>query len=385
MSDERRFKAATMRAALELVKSELGPHAVILKTGQLSADAPGSGGRRWIEIVAAPSGGATPRPRPAKPRSAENRGNAAPASLAAAPRGTRAADVTVAARRDARGSDTPAALPAAPAAEPPPALREAYVRLVQNEVGEELAKRIVKAVGTTAERDPEALRSALQRCVAEMLPAVGGVAPAPGETRRIALVGPPGGGKTTTLAKLAAHLKLRKRLRVALLSLDLHRLAAHEQLRRYADIIDVRLFTAQSPERLRAALGELDETDVLLVDTPGVGPRDASRMARLDELLGIVEPHETHLVLPATLAPGVQERAAALFAPLGAARVVLTHLDDAVGFGVVLSALQHIGLSLSYVSVGQRVPNDLEEACSERLAWLICSRTGAALASAAQG
>ncbi|MGE0481201.1 MAG: AAA family ATPase [Phycisphaerae bacterium] len=372
MSEGRKFKAATMRAALELVKRELGPHAVILKTGQLAADAPGSAGRRWIEIVAAPSADAAPGPRPAGPHATEDHGLIAPTRSSAT-------------RRDARPPAAAAAVRAAPTAEPAPALREAYLRLVQNEVGEALAKRIVAAVDATAQRDPEALRAALHRCVAEMLPAVGGVAPAPGETRRIALVGPPGGGKTTTLAKLAAHLKLRKRLRVALLSLDLHRLAAHEQLRRYADIIDVRLFTAQRAERLRTALGELDETDVLLVDTPGIGSRDASRMARLDELLAIVRPHETHLVLPATLAPPVQERMAALFAPLGAARVVLTHLDDAVGFGVVLNALQHIGLSLSYVSVGQRVPNDLEEACSNRLASLICSPTGAAHASAAQG
>jgi flagellar biosynthesis protein FlhF len=161
---------------------------------------------------------------------------------------------------------------------------------------------------------------------------------------------------------------LRQGKRVAVLSLDMSRLAAHEQLRRYAEVIDVPLHVAQTIAEVRQGLRDLETVDLLLVDTPGVGLREQGRFARLAALLRAVRPDETHLVLPASLTPAVQARVAQGFAPLGLSRAVLTRLDDAIGFGVILNVTQRLNLSVSYVTTGQNVPNDIEEACGRRVA-----------------
>jgi flagellar biosynthesis protein FlhF len=252
------------------------------------------------------------------------------------------------------------------------ALRPIYQQLLQNQVADELARRMVAEVERRCGGQPtaERVRAVLAEVIERLAPR-GAIELPAGGRRRVALVGPPGSGKTTTLAKLAAQFRLRLKRSVGLLSLDMHRLAAHEQLARYAEIIGAPLATAQTLSAAKASMQALESSELVLVDTCGVGRRDRGRFARLAALLRAVRPHEVHLVLPAAYSPAAQERAAALFAPLGVTRVVLTHVDEAVGCGVVLSALQRAGWGLSYVSDGQRVPTDLHEACGSRLAELL--------------
>jgi flagellar biosynthesis protein FlhF len=204
-----------------------------------------------------------------------------------------------------------------------------------------------------------------------MVPAVGGIELTNGACRRVALIGPPGGGKTTTIAKLAAHFGLRMRKRVALVSFDTHRPGTHDQTRRYAELIGVPAVAAQTVSGVREALQRLPESDLVLIDTPGVGWRDRGRFARLAALLRAARPDEVHLTLPASLSARVQQQAAQTFAPLGVSRLVLTRLDEAVGLGAVLNVIDRLSIGVSYLAGGQRVPTDLEEAQRERLAELV--------------
>jgi flagellar biosynthesis protein FlhF len=340
-----------MREALERVKRELGPDAVILGTRSLPAG--GLRRREQVEITAAPAATPSPAPRlagrnaprPPTPELPQHRPLVRESVLAP------------------------------PQPELPQHLYPYYVQLVQNEVAEEIAARLVRQaaarVPASLAHDPDALRAALCDYVARMIPDSRPLDTPPGAIRRLAFVGPPGGGKTTTIAKLAARFALRQSRRVALLSLDMHRLAAHEQLRRYAEIIDVPLRTAQTVSEVRHCLQSLDGIDLLLIDTPGVGLREQGRYARLAALLRAARPDETHLVLPASLTPEVQARIAQSFAPLGASQFILTHLDDVIGFGVILNVVQRLDLRLSYLTTGQNVPSDLEEACGRRVAELL--------------
>lgn len=332
------FKARSTRDALELVKRELGPDAVILGTRTLSATrlGPLAGGAR-VEITAAP-----------------------PDTPSTAPRATRS-----------RTAPTPRT------AKPklPQDLYPYYVRLVQNEVAEDIAARIVRqadSASNAGDDREQTLRTTLREYVARLAPECGPIKLSADSQRRIALVGPPGAGKTTTLAKLAAHFKLREKKRVALLSLDTARLAAHEQLRRYSEIIGVPLYTAQTIAEVKSCLQTLDDNQLLLIDTLGVGLREQARFARLATLLRAARADETHLVLPASVTPEIQSRTARGFKPFNISRVVLTHLDDAIGFGVVLNVVQRLRMGVSYISTGQNVPNDLEEACGQRIAELVC-------------
>ncbi len=337
-----------MRDALERVKRELGPDAVILGTRTLPAGGLGAlAGRQSVEITASPPGAVTPVPR-VRGRTV-NAPSAAPTSVTPEPVEARI----------------------------PKCLYPHYVRLVQHEVAEELAAQLVRRAASRVpehqSQDAAALRGALREFIAEMVPTCGGVGLTTGTLRRVALVGPPGGGKTTTIAKLAAQFGLRQGRRVALLSLDMHRLGAHEQLRRYAELIDVPFHTAQTISEVKRCLQSLESVDSLLIDTPGIGLREQGRFARLATLLRAARPDETHLVLPVSLTPEVQTRIAQSLAPLKSTRVVLTRLDDVIGFGVVLNVMHRLNLGVSYLSAGQNVPHDIEEGCSQRLAELLCA------------
>ncbi|MBU0639913.1 MAG: AAA family ATPase [Planctomycetes bacterium] len=344
-----------MPEALAQVKRELGPEAVIL--GTRSTPAPGVGrltGRNQVEITAAPAGttGAPPR-------------------LAARPAPRRQHVATV---RSPGLPDPPREPTPQPWALPAQA-RSYYEELVRNEVAEELAARLVRQAVEAAQQsdtgEADALREVVRRYIARMIPTSGGIELTDAAARRVALVGPPGGGKTTTLAKLAAHFKLRRRKRVAILSVDLHRLAAHEQLQRYADLIGVPMHTAQTVVQVKEALQRVASAEIVLIDTPGMSIAEQGRFARLAALLRAVRAHELHLVLPACTTASAQLRIAQSFAPLDVSRVVMTRLDDTVGLGVILNALDRLKWQLSYVTSGQKVPNDIEEACGQRMAELI--------------
>jgi len=207
-----------------------------------------------------------------------------------------------------------------------------------------------------------------------MMPEGGGIDLSRAGQRRVALVGPPGSGKTTTIAKLAAHLKLRLAKRVAILSADMNRLAAHEQIRRYGEIIGVPVFEVRGIDGARAVLSSVSGFDAILVDTPGLGLKDKSRLPRLSALLGAIRPHEVHLTLPVSLTASAQARHAALFGPLGISHLVLTRLDETVGVGVILNAVERLGWAVSYVTDGQVVPNDIQEACRLPIVELILDK-----------
>ena len=294
-----------MREALAGVKRELGPDAVILGTrscrgGGLS----GLIGATGIEITAAPPE-VGPQPRSGK---------------------------------------TPAGAPAS-RTRVPSAVLPFYQELVQSEVAEDLAQRIASEAAGRAQQagsnGADAIRTVLRETIAGMIPVTGGIDLAHGQ-RRVALVGPSGAGKTTTLAKLAAHFKLREKLRVGIISLDMHRLGSNEQLARYADVIGVEMKPAQTIAGVKEALRELRDVELMLIDTHGVAYGDHGHFARLAAVLRGARPHEVHLVLPASTLPAVQQRTAKRFAPLGVSSLVLTRLDEAIGLGVILNTIERL-------------------------------------------
>jgi flagellar biosynthesis protein FlhF len=269
---------------------------------------------------------------------------------------------------------------ARPAAPPdmPRQLFDMYLELIGQDLSEELADRIVRAVRGELHQeqwdDPKLVREALVRHLAELVPAVDETVPQRSPDDRpltIALIGPTGVGKTTTLAKLAASFKLRQHRRVGLVTCDTYRIAAVDQLRTYANIIGLPLEIALTPAEMRQAVHALRDCDVVLIDTAGRGPNDRGRLDELHTCLAAVDPHEVHLVLSSTSSQRVLMRDAEAFAMLGADRVVLTKLDEAVSFGVLINVMQAVGKKLSFVTTGQEVPDHLEIGRPRRLAELV--------------
>jgi len=215
--------------------------------------------------------------------------------------------------------------------------------------------------------------------IASMVPAGGEItAVRSGRPKVVAMVGPTGVGKTTTIAKLAAHFKLRENRRVGLVTIDTYRIAAVDQLRTYAEIIDVPLEVVVTPDELTDAMARLDECDIVLIDTAGRGQNDAIRLNELKQFLDVAKPDETHLVLACNSNPTCLLQAIEHFGRIGIDRVAFTKLDEAVGFGVVLTVLRRIDKKLSYLTTGQDVPDDIEIGRGQRIAELILSPSGTA-------
>ena len=266
----------------------------------------------------------------------------------------------------------------APTPTMPARLFDMYLRLIGQEVSEELADRIVNDVrdelsGLELEDEPT-VREAVRRHLADYIPTAEeavAVRSADGRPLTIALVGPTGVGKTTTLAKLAASFKLRHHRKVGLITADTYRIAAVDQLRTYANIIGLPLKVALTPAEMRQAVESLRDCDVILIDTAGRSQNDAGRLEELAQFVAAAAPHEVHLVLSGTAGEKVLLREAEAFSAVGVDKVVLTKLDEAVSFGMLINVVRRIGKELSFFTTGQEVPDHLEIGRPERLAELV--------------
>ena len=254
----------------------------------------------------------------------------------------------------------------------PDPLVEHYTQLIQQEIAVELAHELVREI------DPERVddvQAALRHKVAELLPVDEGAGKvesrSEGRPRTIALVGPTGVGKTTTVAKLAATFKLKHNQRVGLITADTYRIAAVEQLRTYAKIIGLPLEIVSTPAELSSALDKMSDLDVVLLDTAGRSQRNADRLDELAELIRVADPHETHLVLSSTASQRVLVETVQRFDQIETDRLIFTKLDEAVTFGVLLNVAQQVNKPLSYITTGQEVPHQIEPCCSTRLAELV--------------
>lgn len=251
-----------------------------------------------------------------------------------------------------------------------------YLRLQDQGVSAEIAETIAASVRDDLTRDemedPAIVRQGVLRRLAEQIRVIGTVGRVgPREDARpltIALVGPTGVGKTTTLAKLAAAYKLRQGKSVGLVTADTYRIAAVDQLRTYANIIGLPIKVAMTPGELAAACESFRDVDVILVDTAGRSQQDRSRLSELQAFVQAANPHETHLALSATASENVLNDAASRFSVLKPDRVVFTKLDEAVGLGTLVNVLHASSMSISYVTTGQEVPDQIELASADRLA-----------------
>jgi flagellar biosynthesis protein FlhF len=261
----------------------------------------------------------------------------------------------------------------------PDHLVQHYLRLLEAEVAAELADQLIADVRgelTAAELGDEAIvRQTVLRHLAALIPADPEI-PRPGRSAdgrplTIALVGPTGVGKTTTVAKLAAAYKLRHGKRVGLVTSDTYRIAAVEQLRTYAEIIGLPLKVAMSPGDMAAICESLHDCDVVLIDTAGRSQRDAGRLEELRQFIAGARPHQTHLVLSSTASESVMVEAAQRFTHVSPDRIIFTKVDEAVNFGVLVTVARKVALKLSYITTGQEVPDHIEVGRPERIARLL--------------
>ncbi len=178
------------------------------------------------------------------------------------------------------------------------------------------------------------------------------------QARVLALAGPTGVGKTTTLAKIAARCIRAGGERVAIVTLDTFRIAAVEQLRAYAEMLGAPCEVVLTPQDLRRAVAAHAKADRILIDTTGRSPFDRDALAGLAGFLQVARP-QTLLCVPAGTRRADAIATIDAYAGLAPAALVLTKWDETRVPGEVLSLAIERGLPLSHLTIGQEVPDDL--------------------------
>ena len=321
----KRYRRPTLKDALRAVREDLGPDALVLSTREVTpAGMRGVMGGSEVEVTAAAE----------RPRVPEERHSALEPV------------------RDTRSTADRA-------------IDEIAARLEAGGLPSDLARQIAAShpVGRRRGADAESLRATVARELTML--ASGEEAYAPIEV----FVGPPGVGKTTTIAKIAAQERARSGHRLALLSADGFRVGAIEQLRLYAEILGAPFIAARTPDEFCRALDGARRP--VLVDTAGRSASDEVARDMFRTLAGRADVR-THLVMPAGATLPSAERLVDRFADARPTRVVLTRLDEADTIAPLAGLLRERRLSLSYFGTGQNVPADLQRVTAPVLAdWVM--------------
>jgi flagellar biosynthesis protein FlhF len=429
----KKFQAPTLQEAVAKVKAELGPDAVILHTAHVKTGGLlGLFASRVVEVtaaverhpdepgarIAAPPGGAGARTgtgggvertavgvAPDDPAGQTRSGGTvagASSNLPQAPVGWPAVAAEAYRQAIAEGAGAPppsnaVAVTAAPVAVLPASfsvpveptsmpvrrfdprlahdLERLATDLIEVGVGEETAYDLVHRVGLRLSSDPEPSAAKARRMAAQLveqdLKELG--RPNSAGRRVIALVGPTGVGKTTTLAKLAAHYVLQRGKRVALIAADTYRVAAVDQLRTYAEILGIPIEVVYEAEEIPGALARCGSAEMILVDTAGRSHRNAAHMDELRRYLTALRADEVYLVLSLTSSERDARAMVEGYWPYGFDRFLFTKWDESSSPGLIYHLAHRYRRPLSYVTTGQSVPEDIVEANPARIAEAIVS------------
>ena len=354
----KRYIVSDMRDAVRAIKNDLGPDAVIIHSQTMK---PRGLSRLWkksrLEVLAAlEEDSSTARrelPKPADRPSQEN--------------DSRLRQLEERLEVISQSLDSIATLRESTSDGPAKAGQVAGTpeRLVQQGLAAELADRLRESGAA------EGGRGAMSAWLRRALPACGPLKLRGDSPDVIAFLGTTGVGKTTTLAKVAAELKLRQGKRIALVTADTFRVAAVPQLEIYADLLDVPLVVAYEPEDLSRVVREFRGLDAVLIDTPGRSPADAAGLADLRRYLDAVPEARTLLLVQAGAHLANLRRVAESFWADACDGLVITKLDETDIFGPAISLAIEIGKPIYYLTTGQNVPQDIEPASSDGLVSLL--------------
>lgn len=244
-------------------------------------------------------------------------------------------------------------------------LRLLYNTMLENEVDEKYANQIINDVDTSGKPDlpiDYILADVYQKMILKFSKAKG-ITPAEKKPRVLFFMGPTGVGKTTTIAKIASVYAVDRKQKIALLTADTYRIAAAEQLRTYANILEVPFRVIYTPEEAVEAIGEYRDLDYILVDTAGHSPQNEEQMENMKKMMEAIEQTaqwQAFLVLSATTKYKDLLKIASSYQAVADYQLIFTKLDETQALGNLLNLKLFTGTPIAFVTCGQNVPDDIE-------------------------
>jgi len=251
---------------------------------------------------------------------------------------------------------------------------DVYNSLLDNDFDREIAANVTMAAYKQKKKDPSAILSARQfvrETIKDSLLVSGPVQLNRKKTKIMAVFGPTGVGKTTTIAKLAAYSTLNLQMKVALITMDTFRLAAVEQLSKFAEILDAPINIALNAVDLHNAINFHKDRSLILIDTPGLSHRDSEKMNELMSLMEKEDNIEKHLAISVTTKQKDIEEIIDKFSIFNPSNIIFTKIDESSTYGNIYNQMVKSGIPISYMTNGQNVPDDIEIARRDALTNLL--------------
>lgn len=244
--------------------------------------------------------------------------------------------------------------------------------LASSGVSTELIRTIVDTLNTLPlQSGNQTIKGRLSETLGRLIKFAGTLKLKKNSPRIIALVGPTGVGKTTTTAKLAAMYALNRGNKVALITMDIFRVGAVEQLKTYSRIMGIPLEVASTPKELEKAVEKHSACDLIFIDTAGRSHKDKEKLDEMKNFLENKISMEVYLCLSATTKDRELEEILNRFRIFQVSKVVFTKIDECESFGNMVNLLMKDNLQIAYFTTGQRVPEDIEIATPAKLADMI--------------
>ncbi len=255
-----------------------------------------------------------------------------------------------------------------------PVFQLVYEKLLDQEVDQEIAYDLIETIqarSNNEEMEETNIWSQLSFEIKHRLSNKGTFGIPTFDRKYIHLVGPTGVGKTTTIAKLAAHCVLKQQKKVAFITTDTYRIAAIEQLKTYSKILDVPIEIAYNLEDYQKAKEKFDDYDFVFVDTAGRNFRDEKYIKELGKIVDLNHEVDTFLVLSLTTRGSDLEDIYQQFRNIPIKQLIFTKKDETKTYGSVLNLCLNHNIGVAYITNGQDVPDDIEELSIEKMAKLI--------------
>lgn len=257
---------------------------------------------------------------------------------------------------------------------PTPLAREAMALIecgIEKHIARELVERATSSILLESFHQKGLIREKILEEITKVIKTSGPISCKKGKSKVIALVGPTGVGKTTTLAKLAANSKFVFDKNVSLISADTYRMSAIEHLNTFAGIAHLPISAVYSPSELKASLAAQQDKDLVFIDTAGRSPRDQKHLGELKEFMTCARPDQIHLVLPANIKSMDLLDTVRRFSILPIDHIVISKIDETSTLGSMVNIAVEVDNPISYITNGQMIPDDIELANSRSLANMI--------------